>query len=317
MDLFGGLVSGIDDFLIELGVKAKEELQLLYDVSLLSSRKQYGTSSGTKALCLSNGLNLSKEYLQKVRLFLFNAGVVLKVGDRQCVDPLTKQKKSRIQKEIRTSSDDHARTTKLKHTIANRSEDELNKIRTKQKISLKETLSIKMSDKRTWELNQEQYQYKAKVARSSMTQEDHEKSIEKWKETYWAKSDEERRIIQSKKEKTNKIGFWLDGIWFGSGFELNMYNFLTRLDIKFVFQGFSCDLNGYTWHPDFYLPEYNLILEVKGAHPKSKNYWLTKTLPKILESCLYDKYDIRVYWGRKIKVNTLNDLLGLCEVITA
>ena len=317
MDLLEDSMADIDEFLVELGTKLKEELQVLYDAALLSSRKQYATSSATKALCLSNGLNPSKENLQKVRLLLFNTGVVLKVGDRQCVDPTTKQKKSKIQKEIRSSFDDNARTAKLKNTIANKPKDELNRIRTKQKNSLEQTLSIKMSDRLTWELNQNQYQHKSKVARSLMTQKDRDKSISKWKETYWAKSDEERHVIKSKKEKTSKIGFWLDGIWFGSGFELNMYNFLTRLDIKFVFQGFSCDLNGYTWYPDFYLPEHNLILEVKGAHPKSKNYWLTKTLPKIVESCLYDKYDIRVYWGRKIKVNTLNDLLGLCEVITA
>jgi hypothetical protein len=306
---------GIENFLIKLSTKSKDELQVLYDAAILSSRKQYCTSSGAKSLCLSKGYSSSKEDLQKVRLFLFGVGVVLKVGDRQCVDPSTKQKKSKRQKELRSLETDSIRVAKITHTIANKSKDEMERIRTKQKKSLKETLSIKMADKSTWDSNQNEYQHKAKLARASMTQEDHERSIAKWKETYWAKSDEDRHSIFIKKEKSNNIGFWLDGIWFGSGFELNMFIFLTRLGIKFVFQGLTCNLNGYTWHPDFYLPDHNLILEVKGAHPKSKKYWLEKTLPKIQEVKLWNTYAIRVCWERKIKVETLAELLDLCEVV--
>lgn len=291
------------------------DLQNLYDGALLVSRKVYKTSSGTKALCLSLGLTLSKQELQAIRIFLFQSGVTLKVGDRQCVDPLTKQKKSKQQKKIRSLETSNQRVLKMRKSRWGKSKEELDKIQTKQKNHLQETLNIKMADKETWQIFQDQCQHKSSLAKSKMTLEDQDDAITKWKKKYWSKSDDERYLIQSKKEKSSKIGFWLDGIWFGSSFELNMFQFLTKLNVNFIYHGFPCDLNGYTWHPDFYLPDHNVILEVKGAYPKSKTYWLEKTLPKIRESKLGAKYTIRVYWERKIKVSTLPELLELCEVI--
>jgi len=293
---------------------SKEDLQQQYDAALAVSRKEYRTSSPTKSLCLSLGLALSKQDLQKVRMFLFDSEVQLKVGDRQCVDPKTKLKKAERQKEIRSSSVDIERVNKIKKTISNKSKEELEIIRSRQKDTLTKTLVVKMADS-SWQTFQEKCQIKANIARATISEEQQNKNILKWKQVYWSKTEKERFEIQTKRERSSKIGFWSDGIWFGSGFEFNMFCFLTRLNENFVFHGLTCNLNGYTWHPDFYLPYQNLILEVKGAYPKSKNYWFEKTLPKIIEANLMDKYDIFVYWGRKIKVGALEELLLLCEKI--
>jgi len=292
-----------------------EELQQRYDEALLVSRKKYKTSSATKSLCLSLGLNPSKEELQTIRLFLFNAGVTLKVGDRQCVDPNTKKKKSEQQKKIRSLETDVDRIAKIKQKLAAKTKEDKEKTKVKQKNTLKNTLAIKMADKDTWESFQTRCQEKARIARTKLPKDHFDKGILKWKKGYWLKTEEERHSIKTKKEKSNNIGFWLDGIWFGSRFELNMYRFLTEIGVKFVFQGLACNLGGYTWHPDFYLPDHNIILETKGAHPKSKQYWLEKTLPKIQKSNLCATYDVRVYWERKISATTLDELLGMCESV--
>ena len=294
------------------------EYETMYTKALQDSRNIFKTSSPTKALCLSLGIiKPSKAEIQSVRLFLYEKGVQLKVGDKQCVDPITKEKKSKKQAEVRKNINiELPRLQKIKNKLTNKSKEEKELIKEKQIKTLANTIQIKMSDEIEWNNFQKKCQEKSKQSKLAMTADQKTTAISNWKKVYWLKSENERNQIQEKREKGSKFGFWDNGVWFSSTYEFNMFWFLTKHNENFTYHNLKCDLGGYTWSPDFYLPDKNIIIETKGKYPKSENYWISKTLPKIKEANLSAKYIIKVCWDRSLKkYSSVDDLLDMCENI--
>lgn len=57
----------------------------------------------------------------------------------------------------------------------------------------------------------------------------------------------------------------LDGLFVRSTWEANIARFFNHMEIRFEYEPQSFELsNGKTYRPDFYLPEYNKFIEVKG-----------------------------------------------------
>src|SRR3989344_7942207 len=63
-----------------------------------------------------------------------------------------------------------------------------------------------------------------------------------------------------------------DSNYFYSRWEANLARILNRFEVKWIHQPRSFDLRGQKYTPDFYLPEYDLYIEVKNfLSPYSKN----------------------------------------------
>ena len=87
-------------------------------------------------------------------------------------------------------------------------------------------------------------------------------------------------------------------IWIRSSYELRVIESLSKFNIKWEYEKQSFDVNELgTWHPDFYLPEYDLWWEIKG-------YMQEEALNKIL--CF-----IKLYPDKILKILYLDDILEL------
>jgi len=297
------------------------QLQEAYDLGLKLSRKVFKTSSPAIALCKLLGLDFTREEVQKVREFLYSQRVQLRIGDKQCADPTTKAKKSKAQFIIRNTEDAEKakrRSSKMaKSRWEDKSQAELEEIQSKQTKSVKATVSVQMADKDTWETDQAEKQRRSAVARAAMTEEEKQKGVEKWIDVYWSKSDTERKLINEKRSSGLNSMFRKHGILFHSTYECNMWEFLKACDIEYRYHDLICNLNGYSWHTDFYLPQLNMIIETKGKHPKNVEYWDTITLPKIKEANLCESYDIRLIWDRTLKkYSSFDEMLKGCERVS-
>lgn len=88
---------------------------------------------------------------------------------------------------------------------------------------------------------------------------------EKWKDEEW-KSEHLRKMFDgSRKSYVDCNG---NSVELRSGYELQLYNYLVSKGIRFEYESIeikyiSTDNKQHVYNPDFYLPDYNLILEVK------------------------------------------------------
>ena len=113
-----------------------------------------------------------------------------------------------------------------------------------------------------------------------------------------------RKISESKQGKLDYLNFFgqyyinLDGqqIWLRSSYEVRIATILDKLLIKWYYEPRSFDLGNHFYHPDFYLPEYDIWWEVKG--------WLSeKDKQKLIKfSVVYPNINIKLIFLNHIKI---------------
>lgn len=59
-------------------------------------------------------------------------------------------------------------------------------------------------------------------------------------------------------------GIFYDGIKYRSGYEVSVATFLNAEGLSFLYEPFQFSINCKTYTPDFYIPEYDCFMEVKG-----------------------------------------------------
>lgn len=91
-----------------------------------------------------------------------------------------------------------------------------------------------------------------------------------------------------RKTKINRLGSWkrfqYKNIWMRSSYEVAYAKWLDKNQIKWFYESKAFDLGKTSYRPDFYLPEKNKYIEIKGWWRKEaiKKYKLFKKLyPKI------------------------------------
>lgn len=124
-------------------------------------------------------------------------------------------------------------------------------------------------------------------------------------ESCWKKLTPEEKV-----EKCRKVSAHLkskyhyvsdDGIHFDSRWEELLYRALVNWDIRFFFTHTSNDKNllklshplKATWKPDFILPDFDVILEVKGFH-EAAYFFKERVLPAFKESKYAKKYSLYI-----------------------
>lgn len=71
-------------------------------------------------------------------------------------------------------------------------------------------------------------------------------------------------MMKGKMRNTNGKGFWINNMYIRSTYELIFLKYLNIKNIKWQYEPEVFDLGNTTYTPDFYLPEKNLYVEVKG-----------------------------------------------------
>lgn len=67
----------------------------------------------------------------------------------------------------------------------------------------------------------------------------------------------------------------LTRMFFRSGYEKDVADFLTYRQMQFLYEPAEFKINGASYIPDFYLPDYDSFIEVKGMwNPSSKSKYL-------------------------------------------
>ena len=126
-----------------------------------------------------------------------------------------------------------------------------------------------------------------------------------------------RKISESKQGKLTYLrnpGKYYDclngeQIWLRSSFEVRVVQKLESLDIKWLYEPKSFDLGNHFYHPDFYLPEYNLWWEVKG--------WLQDQDRKklIRFSEMYSEEKIKIVFSDDIeKFEAISDIIEIINI---
>ena len=95
------------------------------------------------------------------------------------------------------------------------------------------------------------------------------------------------KIIHGKYQKYGSIGM-------RSGFEVAFAKWCDKNNIKWLYESKTFDLGNTTYTPDFYLPEFNLWIEVKG-------WWRDDARQK------FDLFR-QIYCGERIKILDKNEL---------
>lgn len=82
-----------------------------------------------------------------------------------------------------------------------------------------------------------------------------------------------------------------NGIWFRSSYEVAYAKWLDRLNIKWLYEKGTFDLGNCTYTPDFYLPESDTFIEIKGYWriDAKKKFKLFKKLYPELKIAILDK----------------------------
>lgn len=87
---------------------------------------------------------------------------------------------------------------------------------------------------------------------------------ERWQNKEWRDSHLKKMWDGSKKQYTDCNG---DIVYLRSSWELKLYNYLITHDIEFEYEAVKIQYQlkdiSHTYIPDFYLPKYNMLLEVK------------------------------------------------------
>jgi len=89
-------------------------------------------------------------------------------------------------------------------------------------------------------------------------------------------------------------GSYYKKIWMRSSYEIAFVKWLDRKNIKWQYESKTFDLENTTYTPDFYLPEFNLYIEVKG-------YWRDDAKLK------FEEFKQR-YCGIRIKIVNKEEL---------
>jgi len=82
-----------------------------------------------------------------------------------------------------------------------------------------------------------------------------------------------------------------EGIWFRSSYEVAYAKYLNRLNIKWLYEKGTFDLGNCTYTPDFYLPETDTFVEIKGywRNDAKKKFKLFKKLYPELKIAILNK----------------------------
>lgn len=85
-----------------------------------------------------------------------------------------------------------------------------------------------------------------------------------------------------------------NNIWMRSTWEVAYAKYLDRNNVKWLYESKTFDLGDCTYTPDFYLPEINKYIEIKG-------YWYKKSLNKFIAfKLLYPEFNIEVFNTEKL-----------------
>jgi predicted nuclease of restriction endonuclease-like RecB superfamily len=91
-------------------------------------------------------------------------------------------------------------------------------------------------------------------------------------------------------------GKYYGKIWMRSSWEIAYAKWLDKQNIKWLYEPKAFDLGESTYRPDFYLPEIDTYIEIKG-------YWRDDAKKKfILCNKLYPKIKIRILNERSLKI---------------
>jgi hypothetical protein len=104
-------------------------------------------------------------------------------------------------------------------------------------------------------------------------------------------------ILNSKGNNNNRFGKLMKpnfikykGIWLRSSWEIAYAKYLDQRGIKWVYEPKAFDLGNCTYTPDFYLPEFNLYIEIKGYKSDIFNTKI-KLFKKIYPTIIIDVLD--------------------------
>ena len=262
-----------------------------YEMAYSIMRRKHDTRSPTISLIYELGFDGNKTSIEdrrSLRRYLLDNGVQLRGPDKQGFDPKTTQLKSRAQRRIRKnegSKKSKIRVEKMRQARwVDKSSHELERIQNRQKASLSETLKKRTPSE--WDaINLRSYIAFLKALPTI----NRKRAVNRWKRTYWAKSQSDRQEIQRKRNATKKVVTAIDGktLRVNSLWELGMYNTLRTFGVHFHYNSddVSINLGRVTWYPDFVLSDLGWIIEVKG-HPRALKRWEEIILPAIKKSPL-------------------------------
>lgn len=128
-------------------------------------------------------------------------------------------------------------------------------------------------------------------------------------------SIDDKSSVKANKKVKNAKKILHDGMMFDSSLNIEIYKFLKANNIKFErevkyelqpsFKKHGMTYRNLTWTADYYLPDYNIIIEGKGF--ATDRY-------KIVSKLFAFKYDIKVYTIKnKKEVLTIHEILKECK----
>lgn len=82
-----------------------------------------------------------------------------------------------------------------------------------------------------------------------------------------------------------------DGYRFRSRLEARWACFFKTLGIEYEYEKEGYDLDGVWYLPDFWLPEQECFIEIKGQEPTEDEYGMVESL------CWHSSFDVHVFWG--------------------
>lgn len=93
-----------------------------------------------------------------------------------------------------------------------------------------------------------------------------------------------KELLHTKRIKYNDI-------WMRSSWEVNFAQYCDKKNIKWQYESKTFDLGNTTYTPDFYLPAYDMYVEIKGyfRNNAKRKMTLFKKLYKDIELKLFDK----------------------------
>lgn len=131
------------------------------------------------------------------------------------------------------------------------------------------------------------------------------KSKERWKDKHFIKKIKNSYPDRSGR-KNSMFGKQTHGkrdkyndIYFRSSWEINFAKFLDLSNVKWKYESKTFDLGNTTYTPDFYLPEFDCYIEIKG-------YWRTDALNKYKRfKRKYSNTNIKILHKKKMQEMSL------------
>jgi hypothetical protein len=140
-------------------------------------------------------------------------------------------------------------------------------------------------------------------------------------------SERNRKIAESKQGQLGHIGYsgqyYIKSngqkIWLRSFYEVRVAKMLDYLQIIWEYEPRSFDLGGHYYHPDFYLPDYNIWWEVKGylgdKDREKLNKFYNKYLDENLKLVFNDDIEILERCTKLSDISIINFGKDMCDFL--